>query len=617
MEGRAACGKFRYLWNLGLYYGTWAGIIELGDTVPVYYSRMMKKIISIIAVLAILAGCARQRVDVREDVPEEEIPVVDIPSIQVPIDGIDDEVARILARLTLRQKIGQTISLAIHGHEGQAIDAFLREYQPGMIFYLGNIVNSIEDMRQRNNRIRSLFRSAGLPLDPIIALDQEGGIVARLTRNVAHFPSAMAMAATGDTDLVFRAGKALGRQVRRAGCTMLYAPVLDLNLNAENPVIGTRAFSDKPELVLRYGRAFARGVKEAGVLPVAKHFPGHGRTSVDSHLALPIVTASREDLLKSDFSIFRGLDESTFPAVMTAHVVYSAIDSMPATLSRKIVHDWFQREGGYKGLIITDAVEMKALSSRWPYPEIYRRALLAGCHVVLTGMEYRETRAMILECERMVAQGRLDVQLIDAAAAKVIAFKLRHAKYLRAPSEGFDAAQLARDRAEDETLARTIAERAITLVQDPQGIFPMKAGTPIHLLSTNPRFLEHVRRLASGTGNRHPLGTSEVVLGDRAATSGFIQQMRQQLSTSQGVLVYAGERARDTRFLESLPEDLRQRVVIVALGDPWFARRLLQRNAYLATYSAGNLSLEACARALLGLIPIRGQSPVTIAPAHR
>jgi len=583
-----------------------------------YYPHTMRRIVIIIAALAVFASCARRASEIRETTEASESPASGASSrsseerlssgqASSAQPKPDTEAARILAQLTPRQKIGQTLSLAIYGYEGQyALDIFLREYQPGLIFYLGNAINSIEVMRRTNTHIRAVFRAASLPLEPIIALDQEGGVVARLSRNVAHFPSAMAMAASGDADLVFRAGAAIGRQVRRAGCTMVYAPCMDLNLAAENPVIGTRAFSDNRDLVLRYGRAFSKGLKEAGVLAVAKHFPGHGRTSVDSHLALPVVAASREELLNNDFYIFKSLDEATFPAVMTAHVVYTAIDSLPATLSRKIIRDWFQRECGYGGLIMTDAVQMKALSARWSYPEIYRQALEAGCHLITTGMDSRDCRALIEACERMVVDGRLDLRLIDAAAVRVIEFKLQQQKYLQELPE-LAPALLAGERREDEALARTIAERALTLVQDPQGLLPIQAGVPIHLLTTSPRFLGRVQAIASEAAG-HTLGIQSVVRGDLPAARSFIEQAR----AWKGALVFAAEQVRDTAFLASLPEDIRQDMIIVALDDPWFAHGLLQKSAYLATFSAEAISIDACARALLGLVPIRGRSPVTI-----
>jgi beta-N-acetylhexosaminidase len=572
----------------------------------------------------LLAGCARQVPPVREDTPGDIISEVEKitaaepdaeaekdPPLLVIADDLasDKEVMRILAGLTLRQKIGQTFSLAIYGNENQAyLDNFLREFQPGLIFYLGSIINNIPTMQLTNKHIRALYRRIEAPLDPIIALDQEGGTVARLSKNVAQFPSAMAMAASGDAELVRKAGMAIGRQVRRAGCTMVYAPVLDLNLATDNPVIGTRAFSDDRSLVLRYGRAFSKGLMDADVLPVAKHFPGHGRSSVDSHFGLPVISAPREDLLRDDFAIFKALEEKSFPAIMTGHVVYSAIDTLPATLSKKIIRDWFVEECGYTGLIMTDAVQMKALSANWSYSEIYARALQAGVHLITTGMAYPDCRAVMLECERMVAGGRLAVEVIDAAAARVIAFKLRQKKYLDEPSLDINAARLEQERQEDAALVRQIAQASITLIQDPEKLLPLREGVPIHILSTNPRFLEHLRALLPEKKG-HRLGVHEVVRGNLAASQNFIQRIRAE----KGVFIFAGEYASDARFIESLPEDIRQGMVIVALQDPWFARRFMHKNAYLATYSAVDPSLEACARVLLGLAKPQGRSPVKVA----
>lgn len=220
-------------------------------------------------------------------------------------------------------------------------------------------------------------------LSPFIAVDQEGGRVARVPAPVGQLPPMRVLGDRGDEAEVERAGATLGAQLLAVGFNLDFAPVLDVDSNPQNPVIGDRSFSRDPHRVAALGAAFARGLESAGVMSCGKHFPGHGDTDEDSHLELPIVRHSRERLDRIELVPFRDAGAAV-SSIMTAHVVFEALDpGTPATLSPKIVTGLLRGELGYRGLVFSDDLEMKALAAHHTPEESAVRAIRAGCDVLL------------------------------------------------------------------------------------------------------------------------------------------------------------------------------------------------------------------------------------------
>ncbi|MBK6459502.1 MAG: beta-N-acetylhexosaminidase [Myxococcales bacterium] len=260
---------------------------------------------------------------------------------------------------------------------------------------------------------------AGLPL--LLAVDQEGGRVARLGPPVLELPPMRALAGVdGDREALARsAGRALGEELQAIGFTMNFAPILDIDSNPANPIIGDRAFGRQPATAAALALAFADGLREGGVLACGKHFPGHGDTLTDSHLELPIVSRSRAELEATELVPFRLAARAprTVPALMTAHVLYPALDSVPATLSRAVATDLLRGDLGFEGVLVSDDLEMKALHE--PVERTAVAAVRAGCDILLVcsdeGLYSRAKSALIAEaaadpafrarCEEAAARG--------------------------------------------------------------------------------------------------------------------------------------------------------------------------------------------------------------------
>jgi beta-N-acetylhexosaminidase len=275
-----------------------------------------------------------------------------------------------------------------------------------------------------------------LPL--LIAVDQEGGRVARLQAPFTTFPSAWQVGKTGSALLAFDSGYALGRELHAVGINMNMAPVLDVLTNPTNPVIGDRAFGADPHMVALSAGAFMRGMQAAGVLAVGKHFPGHGDTRLDSHLALPVCERSLAQLEACELWPFHQAIATGLQAIMTAHVIYPAWDaSRPATLSTAMLTGVLRGELGFPGLIISDDLGMAAVTEAAPWEEVPWRALRAGVDLLLVCHQRQQQEHAFASLLHAVQSGDLPEIVVDRAVGHVHTFKSqlqRRTRDVSAPS---------------------------------------------------------------------------------------------------------------------------------------------------------------------------------------
>lgn len=251
----------------------------------------------------------------------------------------------------------------------------------------------------------AIARAAPSELPPLVAVDQEGGRVARLGAPVLALPPMATLAAIGDVALTERAARAQAIELAALGFTTSFSPVLDVNVNPANPVIGDRSFGADVETVARFGDAWIRGLRAGGLLTCGKHFPGHGDTSKDSHFDLPVVDAPRERLEAVELAPFASAVRAGVDALMSAHVVYPALDpEHPATLSRAICTDLLRTRLEFRGVLVSDDLEMKAISDRFPIEDSVVATIAAGCDAVLVcsdeSLQARAHEALVRRAER-------------------------------------------------------------------------------------------------------------------------------------------------------------------------------------------------------------------------
>jgi beta-N-acetylhexosaminidase len=316
----------------------------------------------------------------------------------------------------LRRKAASLVLTGFAGaNPDEDFDELLEAYPfCGFIFFDRNS-GSLEQLRTLTDRLRARYRE----LPPILAIDQEGGRVMRLREGVAPIPAAAEIGATGDAEIAARLGAQCGRDLRRAGCNLNFAPVLDLSVDPRNTVIGSRSFGADPKLVTKLGSAFARGLESSGVVATFKHFPGHGATEVDSHLALPVIRVDEATLRSRDFIPFARVARDA-AAMMSAHVVVPALDAdRPATLSAVILQGLLRDEFGFSGVCFSDCLQMKAIAHGYGTVDGGLAAMRAGCDVLTISHDPALAVRIVDRLVQAVEEGELSVERLDEASRRV------------------------------------------------------------------------------------------------------------------------------------------------------------------------------------------------------
>lgn len=332
-----------------------------------------------------------------------------------------------IKEMTLKEKIGQLILPGFHSYDyDEQLKTLIEEYHVGNVILFTRNFENAKQMRALTKRIHEeVLKHTGIV--PFISIDQEGGLVTRMMKDVTFAAGPMTCSAVSE-QAAFDTGRMLAYDMIQLGMNLNLAPSLDVNNNPNNPVINVRSYSDDPVRVSKMGEKFIKGSLEYGVLPCAKHFPGHGDAAVDSHLGLPSINHDAKRIHEVEMKPF--IDNITVPAIMSAHILFPAYDTVPATLSRKVLTGILREELGYQGLIITDCLEMKAIADNFGTSEGALQAVMAGadllciCHTL-----ERQIRALKL-IEEAILNGSLPEAELDAHVERILRAKEATLPYL-------------------------------------------------------------------------------------------------------------------------------------------------------------------------------------------
>ena len=502
-----------------------------------------------------------------------------------------------------RTLVGQLFMVDFSGLEPSAeIERLIGEGAVGGVILFDK---NIEEPRQVARLTNALQRLPGGSARPplLVAADQEGGPVVRL-RGTA-FPSAMAFGAADDEALTARAAEITARELRAVGIHLNFAPALDVNTNPANPVIGVRSYGEDPALVARLGVAAITGMQAAGVLATAKHFPGHGDTALDSHLSLPIVHHSRDRLDAIDLLPFRAAVRAGVGAVLTAHVVYPALDpDRPATLSPAVIA-LLRRELGFGGLVVSDSMQMRAIADRYRPGEAAVEAVRAGVDMLLALGATEAQWEALAAVRAAVDSGHIPAARVREAAERVLGAKRRLGLFAQAQ---VSEAGVARSVGQREHLAHAdrVAAAAATIVRDRTGVIPLPPG-PVLVVSGLVRGEIADRLTEALCAAGRPAST---VSSDAIVAAG-------PLSSGTGAFVVpvggvsSGDRPRQVHELTRAASRWGP-TVAVATDVPYPLASAAPGCACLAVYGADPASLRAAAGALTGAIAAPGRSPVTV-----
>jgi beta-N-acetylhexosaminidase len=537
-------------------------------------------------------------------------------SALAPVD--EAWVERTLRSLSLREKAGQMVLAWISGrYSGDAsgdMPAAVRWVDRDRV---GGFIISVGTPGELAGKMNALQRRARVPL--LMVTDLESGPGMRLLGSGTDFPPVMGLAATGSDSLAFAVGRVIGEEGRAVGIGLTLSPVLDVNSNPQNPIINTRSFGEDPASVGRFAADYVRGVHAGGLLAMGKHFPGHGDTHTDSHMALPEVDATRARLDAVDLPPFRAAIAAGMDGMLVGHIAVPNVagDDVPSSISPKVTGQILRGEMGFRGLVSTDAFNMRGLTSRYGQGDAAVRAIAAGADILL---QPEDIPGVLDAIERAVRDGRLSEARIDQSARRILGAKSRlRLQHQRTADPA--AMQRAVGSAEHRRLAAEVAQRSITLVRDTRGLVPLAAGARRILSIT---YADN----ASTTGNVFNAG---LAAGGRAVQTARIgngtsaaqyDALRAQAQNADVVVVSAYVNPVQYRgsveagggfsaFVESLARAGRP-VVVVSFGSPYLLRDFLSVPAYMLAWGAEAVCQDAAARAVTGQAPITGRLPVTI-----
>ncbi|GKH46425.1 glycoside hydrolase family 3 protein [Anaerotruncus massiliensis (ex Togo et al. 2019)] len=456
-----------------------------------------------------LAGCAPAPAPLGE--PAQSAPASSAPEDADPIPPAapapapEGERAReLLAGMTDEEKVGQLFLVSIPGTGLDAASlAFLTEAKIGNVILFGNNCENGAQISALTDSIqRAVTEATGAPA--LIAVDQEGGEVTRVTDGATVYPGAMAFAASGgeptaldpvpEANALRIEGEFVGEELRALGINCNLAPVADVNTNPLNPVIGVRSYGDDPERVAGAAAAYALGLQSRGVLAVAKHYPGHGDTSVDSHYGLPVSQKSLDELAAAELVPFLTAGKAGVAGVMAAHILYPRIDpdGRPATLSKAVLTGML-REGeglsnGFEGLIFTDSMRMGAVTSQYGIGNACVLAVNAGADILTTGTGedgaagLQVQRAAYNEVLAAVKNGTISRETLDDRVGRILFYKEKYGLFDGGLPLGPDHTH----EEEHARFAREVSDKSMTLLRDPRGLLPLGTLAEERLLAISP-----------------------------------------------------------------------------------------------------------------------------------
>lgn len=373
----------------------------------------------------------------------------------------------------LKIKLGQRLAVGFDGTSvPEEYRQLIREYKIGNVILFRRNVGSFDQLKAMCRELRQLIlQETGH--EPFITIDEECGSVSRLAPIAGETPCAMALGATGKPENAYRIGQTIGENLRALGINFDLAPVLDCFTNPDNSVCGNRSFGRDPALVAEFGAHYIRGMQDAGVMACGKHFPGHGDTAVDSHLALPLVDQPMDVVRNRELVSFRAAIEAGVAGIMSAHVVFPAMepDRVPSTVSRRVMTGLLREEMGFEGIIISDGMEMNAVMELYGIEEGTRRALCAGVDVALICHSAQQAASTCRYLYRAVEEGKMDLREIESHYQRITSKK---AAFLPIRENG-----AAFGSAAQRAASRAIMEEAVQVLSAPEGkpLPPLNGGT--------------------------------------------------------------------------------------------------------------------------------------------
>jgi beta-N-acetylhexosaminidase len=546
--------------------------------------------------------------------------------------AVDRRAAAIVSRMTLPEKVGQLFVVAVNGERSDTseptdvaanramygvdnAEQVVDRYHVGGFIYFTR-TNNTKNPRQiaaLSNGIQRAAMRQRMAIPMLISTDQEQGVVNRIGPPLTQFPGSMALAASRHaTADAAEAAFITGRELSAVGVNQDFAPVADVNLNPRNPVIGVRSFGSDPKAVARLTAAQVAAFRRAGVVATAKHFPGHGDTTADSHLQLPVITHTRRQVSAVDLPPFRAAISHGVESIMTAHIAVPALDPSgdPATFSRPIITGMLREQLGFDGVVVADALDMRGARQKYPDARVPVLALNAGVDQLLMPPRFTVAYNAVLAAVR---RGELTQARIDASVVRILSLKLRHGLFAQ---PYVDESKVPGRVGTSQHLgtAQQITSRTVTLVKNDNKLLPLRQGPRRVLVTGNADTITSLARAIAAWGATTTGLATGTHPGPRQISAAAGRARVNDLVVATTVDVGRKGHTQQQALVRTLLGTGKP-VVVVAVGTPYDIGWFPDAPTYLATYSHRPIALAALARVLYGDVNPSGQLPVAIPAA--
>lgn len=521
--------------------------------------------------------------------------------------------------MTLEQAVGQQFLLTFEGREAppkQFLEVLRRQHIGGVVLFRHKNMGNLAELRGLTHALQRAATESGQP-PLLIAADQEGGQLIAVDQTTP-FPGNMALGSTGSERLAYKVGRALGKELSAVGINVDFAPVCDVNSNPLNPVIGTRSFGEDPKLVARLSTALSRGLQSSRVAATAKHFPGHGDTSSDSHRGAPIVRHNAKRIRSVELVPFRAAVESGVRLVMTAHIVVPALNGgsneLPATLSPRILRDLLRRKMHFNGVVVSDALDMHAMEQGVGYVAETMAAVAAGIDLLLFNHDLSRVETAWSNLVQAARRGLIQANEIHASARRIHALK-NWIKRQRQESLAVIGCK------EHLQLAQEVARKSITLVRDTARQLPLRVSPEEKIAVAIPRPQDltpadtssYVKPVLADALRRYHPRVDEFSFA-MSPSSSEIGALSERLAKYDVVVLGTINATAHPAQAELVKKLIKRgtRLITVALRMPYDLAAYPEASTYICTYSILPPAMEALAEALCGRIVFSGVLPVSI-----
>jgi len=504
-----------------------------------------------------------------------------------------------------KNMIGQLFMIGISGDTlTREEEKFISENNIGFIILFSRNTKDTTKVKALTKHIHKLGT-----IKPLIFIDQEGGPVVRFGEKTSTFISHMGLAATGKPEYARFTGKIIGYEMNSMGIDGIFAPVLDVNTEKNNPVIGIRSFSDNKRIVSKFGASFINGLREGGVIPCPKHFPGHGNTSEDSHLTLPVTDISEKELIRTHIHPYKKAFSSGVDAIMTAHVIYSSIDNNPGTFSPLFLKYLLRDNLNFNGVVFSDCLEMSAIKENYSHEEIIEKGVGAGIDIFSVSHSIDFAKKLISSIKNIIKTNSNALLNINKSYERIMKLKEKSAEI------SYKSNFSLRDHLEME---QKIAARSITVLKKSKGVLPLNPDKDIMIInmrksgrSTN--FSDGKTMMSFKSIIEKKFKHFKIVNPDKITDWGNFKKMV-RVSSNVILINYSFGGKEDIESEDFIKKiiGIRKNIILVAAENPYILRNFKEISLKIATFGSRRIQIEALIDLLAGSIKSTGKFPVKL-----